>query len=54
MLCGAPETGWLLIEMAIHSRTSNDLADFEQHKLLELQMLTISLDPIVPASSFTN
>lgn len=42
------------MEMAIHSRISNDLAAFAQHKLLELQMLTISLDPIVPASSFTN
>lgn len=50
----APEIGWVLMEMVIHPRTSNnlamygislllknkvlknDLADFQQHKLLEL------------------
>lgn len=53
MLPGTSEIGWILLEMAIHPRTSNDFIGFEQHKLLELQMLTVFLDLIVPASFFT-
>lgn len=32
--------------------SKNDLAGFRQHTRLELQMLSVSLDSIIPASSF--